>query len=441
VANDCRFFWDTVHSIRPSFICKSAKRLTPRTSVRWISGKVKNPRYEIAQIIQRFLPEVIAKHPLSGHQKSILNLMSLCKTAALGGHKEQCEQCLYTRIHYNSCGNRNCPSCQAVNKEKWIHDRLYDLLPVKYFHCVFTIPCELYPYFRYNKKQLYDLLFQCVRETQLTFGLDPKHAISGKVGAICLLHTWTQQMTYRPHVHCIVPAGGLDKNGTWRHAKSNGDFLFPVKAMSRLFRGKLLAELHLLHKQAALAMTPTMSKLHYQTKNKLYNKEWVVYAKKAFGGPKQVLEYLGRYSHRICISNFRITNISQTHVTFKYQDRKNKKQKSKSIKGTSFIRLFCEHILPKRFVKIRHIGILASRVKKTDLYLARKSLGAPSPPPKIKLNTRDFITTTAGKDPYLCPCCGKGEMVIIAVIPPIRGSPIRPPIRFIPSYRKINITI
>ena len=248
-------------------------------------------------------------------------------------------------------------------------------------------------------------------------------------------------MTYHPHVHCIVPAGGLDKNGTWRNAKSNGDFLFPVKAMSRLFKGKLLAELLLLHKQAALAMTPSMSKLHYQTKNKLYNREWVVYAKKTFGGPKQVLEYLGRYSHRICISNFRIANISQTHVTFKYQDRKNKKQKSKTIKGTSFIRLFCEHILPKRFVKIRHIGILASRVKKNDLIQARRSLGAPSPPHKIIMNTRDFIIMTSGKDPFLCPRCRIGEMVIIAVIPPIRGSPIRPPFRFLPTYRKINIPI
>ena len=401
----------------------------------------KKTRYEISQIIQRFLPEVETQGGLSAHQRSILKLMSLCKTSALGGHKERCDQCHYTRIHYNSCGNRNCPSCQAVNKEKWIYDRQYDLLPVKYYHCVFTIPSELYIYFRYNKKLLYDLLFQCVRETLLTFGLDPKHGISGKVGAICLLHTWTQQMTYHPHVHCIVPAGGLTKNGTWRHAKSKGEFLFPARAMSRLFRGKLLAELHLLHRQGSLAMTTAMRNLYYQTKNKLYNKEWVVYAKKAFGGPQQVLEYLGRYSHRICISNFRITNISQTHVTFKYQDRKTKKQKSKNIKGTAFIRLFSEHILPKRFVKIRHIGILASRVKKNDLFQARKSLGTTSPPPKVKMNTRDFITTTTGKDPYLCPCCGQGEMVIIAVIPPIRGSPIRPPFRFLPSYRKINIAI
>lgn len=366
--------------------------------------------------------------------------MSICKTAALGGHKEQCDQCHYTRYHYNSCGNRNCPSCQAVNKDKWIHDRLFDILPVKYFHCVFTIPSELYVYFRYNKKLCYNLLFKAVRETLFTLGLDPKQGMHAKVGAICLLHTWTQQMTYHPHVHCIIPAGGL-KNGKWVHAKSKGDFLFPVKVMSRLFRGKLMAAIHASFKDGALNLTPFMASNYYQTKSTLYQKEWVVYAKKPFGGPQQVLEYLGRYSHRICISNHRIINISPTHVTFRFIDRKTNTLHSKSLKGVDFIRLFAEHILPKRFIKIRHLGILASRVKKRDLALARKSLGVAPPTPRQKLNTRDFIIMTTGKDPYKCPCCSEGEMVIIAFLPAIRGSPIKPPLRFVPTYRKISIAI
>ena len=291
------------------------------------------------------------------------------------------------------------------------------------------------------KKQCYNLLFQSVRETLLTFGYDPKHGIAAKVGAICLLHTWTQQMTYHPHVHCIVPAGGLTKKGKWSNAKSKGQFLFPVKAMSRLFRGKLMAAMHTSFKQGKLTLTPSMSRSYYKTKNKLYHKEWVVYAKKAFCGPQQVLEYLGRYSHRICISNYRITNISQSDVTFRYLDRKTNKQRSKTSSGLDFIRLFAEHILPKRFVKIRHIGLLASRSKKKDLSLARRSLGTSSPPPRVKMNTRDFIIMTTGKDPYLCTCCSQGEMVIIAVIPPIRGSPIKPPFRLLPSYRKTNIAI
>ena len=334
-------------------------------------------KYEIAQIIQCFLPKIESQGGLSGHQRSILNLLSVCKTAALGGHKERCDHCDYSRIHYNSCGNRNCPLCQAVNKEKCtpaeasaqagIHDRQHDLLPVKYFHCVFTIPSELYVYFRYNKKRLYDLLFRSVRETLLAFGYDAKHGIEGKIGAICILHTpqfcgarlWTQQMTYHPHLHCIVPAAGLTKNGTWNHGKSKGNFLFPVRGMSRLFRGKLLAGLHYLYKADKLKLTADMAMNYKKVKNSLYKKEWIAYAKKAFGGPDQVLEYLGRYTHKICISNFRILKITQTHVTFRFLDRKAKKKRIKTVKGTDFVRLFAEHILPKRFVKIRHIGILS----------------------------------------------------------------------------------
>ena len=174
--------------------------------------KIKPPKYKIATVIQRFLPQLEQQGLLSGHQRSVLKLMSICKTAALGSHKERCDQCGHSRIHYNSCRNRNCPNCQGVNKEKWILDRQHDLLPVKYFHCVFTIPSELRIYFRYNKKMLYDLLMTCVKDTLLTFGQDPKHGIDGKIGAITLLHTWTQQMTYHPHIHCIVPAGGLKGN-------------------------------------------------------------------------------------------------------------------------------------------------------------------------------------------------------------------------------------
>ncbi len=396
-------------------------------------------KYEIAKVIQRFLPLVESQGGLSGHQRSILKLMSLCKTSALGGHRERCDQCAYTRVHYNSCGNRNCPSCQAVNKEKWIYHRQQDLLPVKYFHCVFTVPSELYIYFRYNKKLLYDLMMRSVKDTLLTFGVDPKQGINGKIGSILLQHTWTQQLTFHPHVHCIVPAGGLRANGQWQHSKSKGNFLFPVRAMSRLFRGKLLAGIHKLFRENQLYLTDQMAQEYKFTKNKLYTIEWVTYAKKAFGGPDQVLEYLGRYSHKICISNYRILNISKTHVTFTYLDRRANKSKVKTLKGESFLKLFAEHILPKGFVKIRHIGFLSSRSKKQDLAKARASLGATPPPPKVKMTTREFVKITTGKDPYSCPCCGTGEMVIIGILPAIRGSPIRPPLRFMPKDRKVNI--
>jgi len=200
-----------------------------------------------------------------------------------------------------------------------------------------------------------------------------------------------------------------------------------------------MSGIHELYKSRKLQMTDQMTSDYKYIKNKLYKKEWVLYAKKAFGGPSQVLEYLGRYSHKICINNYRILHISKTHVTFRYLDRKAKKLETKTIKGEAFLRLFSEHILPKGFVKIRHIGCLCSRTKKEDLAKARVSLGAPPPIPKVKLTTREFIKMSTGKDPYLCPSCGVGEMVIIAMMPAIRGSPIRSPLRFMAKDRKVNI--
>lgn len=396
-------------------------------------------KFQIAQAIKQWLPTLEQNASLSGHQRSILKLIAHCKTAMLGGHIEKCNNCAYKRYHYNSCGNRNCPSCQAVNKEKWIFDRQFDLLPVKYFHCVFTIPSELHPLVRYNKKLIYDVMLRCVKDTLLTFGYDHKHGISGKIGAILLLHTWTQQLTFHPHVHCIIPAGGLKNNGQWQQAKSKGDFLFPAQAMSNLFRGKLLAAIHQLFLNKKLNMSAPIKAQYWKTKNKLYLINWVAYAKKAFGGPQQVLEYIGRYTHKICISNHRIKNITDKLVTFQYLDRKHNRTKSKTIDGVQFLKLFAEHILPKGFVRIRHIGFLASRAKTKNLATIRKSLNVSTPPSKPKLTTREFIKLTTGKDPYTCPCCNKGEMVIIATLPTIRGSPISSVFRTFATDRMVSI--
>ena len=261
-------------------------------------------KFNIAQVIEQWRPSLEHNAILSGHQKSTLKLILHCKTKHLVGHLEQCNQCKFTRIHYNSCGNRNCPSCQAVNKEKWLFDRQFDLLPVKYFHCVFTIPSELHLLARYNKKIVYDLMMRCAKDVLLTFGQDPKHGISGKVGAIMILHTWNQQLGFHPHVHCIVPAGGALKNGQWKVAKSKGEFLFPVRAMSSLFKGKLLAAIHQLFLANNLNLNAKLKREYWKIKNKLYSIDWNTYAKKAFGGPQQVLEYLARY-----------TPVSYTHLT------------------------------------------------------------------------------------------------------------------------------
>lgn len=377
-------------------------------------------------------------HSLSGHQVATLKLISICKTAALGGHCEQCVECGYSKIHYNSCGNRNCPNCQGVNKEQWIINRQYDLLPVNYFHSVFTIPSQLYIYFRYNKKILYDLLLKSVKDTLLTFGLDPKHKINGKIGAILVLHTWTQQITFHPHVHCIVPAGGISNNKQWKNSKAKGGFLFPVKALAIVFRAKLMHGLNQLFINNQLSLSQHLHSNFEKTKNLLFKKKWVVYTKKAFAGPQQVLEYIGRYTHKICISNFRILKISDSHVTFSYLDRNKKIRKSKTINGTDFVKLFAEHILPKGFVKIRHIGFLASRCKKNLLSIARKCLGAEQKPKRL-LSHRDIIIRSTGKDPYKCPCCFHGEMAIVQIIPKIRGSPCKPTLRSLPKDRLIII--
>jgi len=399
----------------------------------------KKAKYNISKIIEQCLASLQSTSTLSGYQVSTLKLIQHCKTAQLGGHIERCDTCAYKRIHYNSCGNRNCPSCQGVNKEKWVFDRQYDLLPVKYFHCVFTIPSELHPLIRYNKKLIYDAMMRCVKDTLLTFGYDHKHGISGKIGAILLLHTWTQQINFHPHVHCIVPAGGLRSNGVWKQAKSKGDFLFPAQAMANLFRGKLLAAIHNLFLNKQLNMTAKLKRQYWIRKNKLYNTNWVTYAKKAFGGPDQVLEYIGRYTHKICISNFRIKNITNQDVTYSFLDRKNKCLKTKTIPDTQFLKLFAEHILPKGFVRIRHVGFLASRNKSRDLAIIRKCLNSPMPAAKPLLSTREFIILTTGKNPYLCPCCQKGEMVIISVLPSIRGSPISSMFRTFAKDRIIQI--
>ena len=280
---------------------------------------------------------------------------------------------------------------------------------------------------------------RCAKDVLLTFGQDPKHGISGKVGAIMILHTWNQQLGFHPHVHCIVPAGGVNKKGQWKVAKSKGEFLFPVRAISSLFRGKLLAAIHQLFLGNNLNLNAKLKNEYWKTKNKLYSIDWNTYAKKAFGGPQQVLEYLARYTHKICISNYRIENITEQEVTFRYLDRKINKTKSKAMEGEKFLKLFSEHILPKGFVRIRHVGFLSSRSKKKDLASIRKSLKVSQPISKPKLTTRQFILLTTGVDPYQCPCCNKGEMVIVSILPAIRGSPISSMFRTFPKDRKIQI--
>jgi hypothetical protein len=385
---------------------------------------------KITAIFERFGPLVKKQYKLSQAQHKVLNLVGICQTGKLGAHQEKCSNCGHKKLHYNSCGNRHCPNCQGVKKERWFLDRTYDLLPVKYFHGVFTVPSELRSLFRYNKKELYNLLFKCSWETIQAFSLDKRQKMEAKAGMISILHTWTQKMDYHPHVHCIIPSGGINKEGKWKSSKGKKDFMFSVRALSSKFQKKFLHHLVVLFKSGKLQLPPNDRSWNsaanfYKTKQQLYLKKWVVYAKASFGGAEQVLEYLGRYTHRIAISNYRILKVTRTHVSFSYLDRKKKTTETQRVTGVEFVLRFLQHVLPKGFTKIRHYGFLSSRSKGVDLPRIRKALKVKAPAPKKKLSSRELMIETQGKDPYWCPKCESGEMVVVKIMHGIRGSPMR----------------
>ena len=270
------------------------------------------PVHELAEIIQQYKTSFTAKHqPLKQHL-SVLNALEKCRTAALGGHVDACDSCGHVRISYNSCRNRHCPKCQTTNKERWILARQQQLLPVSYFHVVFTLPQELNTWCMHYPKQMYDLLFTASHKTIIAFANDEKH-LGAMPGMISVLHTWGQNLSLHPHVHLIIPGGGIAASGCWKNAKSKGRYLFPVKAMSTVFKHKYM--------QGFLQLLKTENKnIEASIRETLYTKNWVVYAKQPFGGPAQVIEYLGRYTHKVAISNHRIVSIQNDKVSFTYKD-------------------------------------------------------------------------------------------------------------------------
>lgn len=386
--------------------------------------------YRITEIFEQFGTAVKQQGHLHGEQLKVLELIRQCRTGALGSHKERCTGCGHTKVHYNSCGNRHCPNCQGVNRERWLLKRAEDLLPISYFHGVFTVPRELRSLFLYNKKILYNLLFRCVWETIQSFAMDPRQKMEAKTGMIAILHTWNQKMQYHPHLHCILPSGGIDKDGGWKTSRGKQDFLFPVQALSDKFKKKFLILLTDLYKKGALDIPDTVGlwnspKAFYTTKRALYDKKWVVYTKASFDGATQVLEYLGRYTHRIAISNYRITKVSDTHVSFRYLDRTRQKTETLRLTGEDFVLRFLQHVLPKGFTKIRHYGFLSTRSKKLDLHNIRAVLGAVTPEKVPRLTAREVLLKTTGVDPWLCPKCKTDSMRVIEITPSIRGAPNR----------------
>ena len=353
------------------------------------------PAFEVADVLNAHWLKVLHSGQYNTWQLRTLDAVKRCRTASLGGHLDGCTDCGHLRISYNSCRNRHCPKCQGGEREKWIQAREAELLPVPYFHVVFTLPDTLNRLCLYKPKLLYHLLFTTAWGVLNSFGQDHKW-LGAQTGMISILHTWGQTMTLHPHLHCIVPAGGLTKKGVWKHTKTNGKYLFCVKAMSKVYRGRFIAALK---EQLPQEMTG-------QFINALYKHNWVVYAKRPFTGPQSVVEYLGRYTHKIAISNHRITNAEDDKVTFSYKDYKHGSVKKEMVLDAGeFIRRFSLHILPKGFVRIRHYGICSSSAKDKSALVIKAQL-----PAAVQLFLPAAKATTAAYNPKQCPCCKKETM-------------------------------
>jgi len=355
-----------------------------------------------------------------------MRAIEVCRTAVLGGHKDKCDHCGHVEISYNSCRNRHCPKCQTLRKEKWIEARCEDLLPIAYFHVVFTLPSELNPLVSMNRKVLYDLLFRSVSETLTQLANDSKH-LGAEIGSIGILHTWGQNLMDHPHIHCIVTGGGLSPDGN-RWVSSRKGFFIPVRVISALFKGKFLGLLKRCFQSNVLKFPDGIHHLiprdFERFRRQLYRKKWVVYCKPPFDGVQGVLQYLGRYTHRIAISNNRILNIHQGKVSFLWRDYADQnRQKTMTLKADEFIRRFLLHVLPSHYVRIRHFGLLANRKRKATLALCRQILGekkTATQPNTRKETWQEQLFRICGIDVTLCPVCQKGRMYMVARLLPYR---------------------
>ena len=364
---------------------------------------------ELSAVIEKFLPALNVKRKLPAHTLRTLDALEKCRTEYMGGHTEACQECGQVRTAYNSCRNRHCPKCGSIDKEKWIMNRELDLLPVKYFHVVFTVPDKLNELFLHHKRLMYNLLFTTVWDVMKDFGNDKKWT-GGKLGMTAILHSWGQNLQFHPHLHLIVPGGALMANEKWKHARNRGKYLFTVEMLSNVFRARFVKALRALNKENNLSLP---------IPNGLFDKNWVVYAKQPFGGPKQVINYLGRYTHRTAISNDRILKVDDKDVTFTWKDyRNNYKKQISTLKGEEFLRLFCQHIVPAGFTRIRHYGFLSSACKKKALALIRASLKV-NPlviQDSVGKTWQEIVFERMGIHPGVCKCCG-GHMVIIKTLP------------------------
>jgi hypothetical protein len=394
------------------------------------STKTGLPRLEIGDILRGAYFSTTNGVGITPYQRKVLWALRDCRTSALGGHVDSCDSCGHIKISYNSCRNRHCPKCQGVEKEAWMIGREDDLLPITYFHVVFTIPHEINDLCRFNPESLYALLFESAKTTLETFGND-KRWLGAQVGMTMILHTWGQNLSLHPHVHVIVPNGGLNKDGTWQFPrKGNEKFLFPVKAMQSVYKALFMKGLHALIQSGSMVLPtdfPILKPDYKAWKEGLYQKSWVIYAKRPFGGPQQVIEYLGRYSHKVAISNHRLKaydSVNET-VTFDYKDYADEsKKKEMTLSTEDFIRRFAQHIVPPKFRRIRHYGFLSNAAKGKALAKARISLKVKAEAKRDKSARREAARQRLfGLNPRQCRCCKVGTMVTVGVLLPARAPP------------------
>jgi hypothetical protein len=386
---------------------------------------VTRPALEVADIFRECGARYREIHgaSMSLEQHRAMRAIEVCRTAYLGGHVDMCDHCGAERHSYNSCRNRHCPKCQSLAKAEWLEARMAELLPAPYYHVVFTIPEEVASIAFQNKKLVYTTLFRSASETIRTIAADPKH-LGAEIGFLAVLHTWTQTLLHHPHLHCVIPGGGLSPDHSqWKSCRPG--FFLPVRVLSRLFRAKFLHYLTQAFEHGKLQFFSDLKPLsepeafrQFLTRNRQH--EWVVYAKPPFGGPAQVLDYLGRYTHRVAISNHRLIAFHDGKVSFRWRDRKkHDRLRSMTLDADEFIRRFLLHVLPHRFAKIRYFGFLANRQRRNRLSLCRLLLNAPLAEidPKI-LDWKSRYRALTGESLDICPVCHQGRMRIVQILPP-----------------------
>ena len=377
----------------------------------------------VASAITAFRDELEQQNKITSRQKGIFTTLQQCRTPALGGHVEACPECGHMQTGWNSCRNRHCPTCNNIKRERWILARRSEMLPVDYFHVVFTLPDLLNDLCLHQPKFLYDLLFRSAWATMQQFASNHRH-LGAKTGMISVLHTWGQNIQLHPHVHCLVPGGGLTKQGKWRSVKARGKYLFPVKALSKVFRGKFCDGLIKLEASGKIKLDtsfdPKKKYLH-----PLYKNRWVVFAKRPVRPGEKTLEYLGRYVHKVAIGNSRIKSIDDKNVTFSWFDYRTSKPQEMALEGDEFVRRWGMHILPEGFVKVRYYGICSNRTKEPVRLAVYDYLDLEPPPIKKGLKWVEVYLEVYGKSPLVCPACEQADLVRVQILPPIRDGPSR----------------